>query len=113
VHHAYLARADLPGATSPVFQAVCSPFRNPLGKGIRRVDRLARARPVAEGVRVVARLLGAPKPAIDWHVTDGPWFESQIAHLELDGRSATLRLDKTEPDGTPGGLDEVLCAKLT
>ncbi|MCM3883231.1 alkaline phosphatase D family protein [Frankia sp. R82] len=113
VHHAYLARADLPGQRSQVFQAVCSPFRNPLGKGIRRVDRLARRRLVAGGIRAVAKLAGAPDPAIDWQVTDGPWFESQIAYLDVDGRVITVRLDKTEPDGTPGGLDEVLRARLT
>ncbi|CAO5236195.1 alkaline phosphatase D family protein [Frankia sp. AgKG'84/4] len=113
VHHAYLARADLPGARSAVYQAVCSPFRNPLGKGVRRVDRLARTGAVAGAVRALAKLAGAPDPAIDWQVTAGPWFESQIAYLDLAGRAVTLRLDKTEPDGTPGGLDEVLRVALS
>lgn len=35
-----------------------------------------------------------------------------LAVLELDGRAARFRLEKTEPDGTPGGLDPVLVADL-
>ncbi|CAJ63003.1 MULTISPECIES: alkaline phosphatase D family protein [Frankia] len=124
VHHAYLARADLSkvgpanprspgGAGVPVWQAVCSPFRNPLGPGIRRIDALSRRAPFAVASGAVARLAGVPRRALRWKVTDGPWFDSQLAVLELDGRAARLTVSKTEPDGTPGGLDPVLVADLT
>ncbi|EIV91151.1 alkaline phosphatase D family protein [Frankia sp. QA3] len=118
VHHAYLARADLSkvgpaGVHAPVWQAVCSPFRNPLSPAIRRVDALSRRAPFAAVSGAFARLAGAPRRAIRWTVTDGPWFDSQLAVLELDGRAARLTLSKTEPDGTPGGLDPVLVADLT
>src|SRR4029453_18390487 len=42
IHHAYLAKVDFPdadGVTSPVWQAVCSPFRNALSKRERRIAR--------------------------------------------------------------------------
>jgi hypothetical protein len=115
VHHAYLARAHPAGgaAASPVWQAVCSPFRNPLGPGIRRMDALSRLRVSAGVSRLLSRLLGAEKPEFGWTVTEGPWFDSQLATLLLDGRAATLLLEKTEPDGEPGGLDEVLRTPLT
>jgi hypothetical protein len=47
IHHAYLARAALPGAPgarSGVFQAVCSPFRNPLDHRERVVARIGCSR---------------------------------------------------------------------
>ncbi|KJE24295.1 PhoD-like phosphatase [Frankia torreyi] len=118
VHHAYLARADLSkvgpaGVDVPVWQAVCSPFRNPLGPGIRRIDALSRRTPFAVASGAVARLAGVPRRALRWTVTDGPWFDSQLAVLELEGRTARLTVSKTEPDGTPGGLDPVLVADLT
>ncbi|MBL7499506.1 alkaline phosphatase family protein [Frankia sp. CNm7] len=113
VHHAYLARVHADGDAAPIWQAVCSPFRNPLGPGIRRVDSISRRRfPAAVSGRL-ARLLGAKASPLDWTVTHGPWFDSQLATLRLDGRTATLLLEKTEPDGEPGGLDEVLRAPLT
>ncbi|WP_261575331.1 DUF7800 domain-containing protein [Frankia gtarii] len=118
VHHAYLARADLsrvgPGNPGvPVWQAVCSPFRNPLGPWVRRVDALSRRAPAAAVSGALARLAGVPRRAIRWRVTDGPWFDSQLAMLELAGRTARLTLSKTEPDGTPGGLTPVLVTDLT
>jgi hypothetical protein len=112
VHHAYLARAELPGAGCPVHQAVCSPFRNPLGPAIRHAGRLARTRLMVAAARSFALRVGARRPALEWQVTHGPWFDSQIAYLHIDGRANKLRLEKTEPDGTPGGLDEVLAVDL-
>ena len=47
VHHAYLAEVAYPpgtGMRSPVWQAVCSPFRNPLDDKERRVMRFAASR---------------------------------------------------------------------
>ncbi|WP_462187242.1 MULTISPECIES: DUF7800 domain-containing protein [unclassified Frankia] len=121
VHHAYLARADFPAqsdltaaatAPSPVWQAVCSPFRNPLGPAIRRVGAISRRAPLAAFSAAFARLAGVRGRSIRWTVTHGPWFDSQLAVLELDGRAARFRLEKTEPDGAPGGLDPVLVADL-
>ncbi|OAA18700.1 PhoD-like phosphatase [Frankia sp. EI5c] len=143
VHHAYLARADHPrqptddptdgrangradgpisgsaggsaggSAAAPVWQAVCSPFRNPLGPGIRRIDALARRRGPSAALGHLARLLGVRDLPVSWTVTHGPWFDSQLATLTLDGRQATMLLEKTEPDGEPGGLDEVMRVALS
>ncbi|WP_018505722.1 DUF7800 domain-containing protein [Parafrankia discariae] len=98
---------------SAVWQAVCSPFRNPLGPGIRRIDALSRRRPLATTAGRIARLLGTRGQPVRWKTTHGPWFDSQLATLVLDGRGATMLLEKTEPDGDPGGLDEVMRATLS
>lgn len=101
VHHAYLAEAGLPsgsGAKSPVYQAVCSPFRNPLNKKEQRVMRLGWSRLGKNTFRVLARLAGVKDPDIRWSLTHpAPWFNNQVATLEIAGRNARMRLEKTIP----------------
>jgi hypothetical protein len=113
VHHAYLAKAELPGAQCPVYQAVCSPLRNPLGPMIRWTDRIARLRPVVAVACWLALLAGARRPVLRWRVTHGPWFDSQIATIDIDGPVNRFQLEKTKPDGTPEGLHRVLSLDLT
>jgi PhoD-like phosphatase len=98
VHHAYLCDvAFRPGAgmQSAVYQAVCSPYRNPLDAKERQVIRAGFSRPFATAASVLARLAGAPDPGIRWRLLEGPYFDNQVATLRLDGRHAVARLDKT------------------
>jgi hypothetical protein len=100
VHHAYLAEVAFPAGgerRSPVYQAVCSPYRNPLDRKERNVVRLGFTAPFARLAAAMARLAGAPDPGIRWRALDGPCFDNQVAMLRLDGRAATMTLDKTEP----------------
>jgi hypothetical protein len=98
VHHAYLAEAAFPpdqGVRSAVYQAVCSPFRNALSKGERRVVRYA-SRPWTERLtRALARAARVPDPEISWRLAQSPTFDNQFATLELDGRRALLRIERT------------------
>jgi hypothetical protein len=100
VHHAYLCdvafRRDA-GVRSHVYQAVCSPFRNPLDASERRQARLAASRPAWALTRALARAAGAPDPEIRWRFLEGPYFDNQIASLTLRGRAAHLKLEKTQP----------------
>jgi hypothetical protein len=104
VHHAYLCEVAFrgPEKRSPVYQAVCSPYRNPLDERERRVVRAGFSRPFSVLAGGLARLAGAPDPDIRWQALEGPCFDNQVASLHLDGRAATIRLDKT----TPGDRDE-------
>ena len=98
VHHAYLSEVAFPRGTemrAPVYQAVCSPYRNPLGRGERNVVRAGFSRPFAAAASGLARLAHAPDPGIRWRLLEGPYFDNQVATLHLDGRQATARLDKT------------------
>lgn len=99
VHHAYLSRVSFPGGgdSAPVYQAVCSPYRNPLDAKERRVVRGGFSRPFAWAAAALARLAGAPAPGIRWRTLDGPYFDNQVALLRLNGRESTLALDKTVP----------------
>jgi hypothetical protein len=100
VHHAYLCEIGFPrGAVldSHVYQAVCSPFRNPLGKSERQKARVAWSRPVWALTRALSRATGAPDPEVQWRFLDGPYFDNQVASVTLDGRASSLKLEKTKP----------------
>jgi hypothetical protein len=109
VHHAYLAEVDLrTRADSKVWQAVCSPFRNPLDEREKRALRIAKSAPGRLAARGLARLAGVRRPSIDWRIDRrGPWFDNQIATITIDGRRAKLVLEKTVPDGDDLTLERV------
>jgi hypothetical protein len=100
VHHAYLAEVAFrrsAGVKSAVYQATCSPFRNPLDARERHSIR-ALVTPSAEAITgLLARAAGAPDPRIRWRICEGPYFDNQVGSLRIDGRDAELRLDKTKP----------------
>jgi hypothetical protein len=101
VHHAYLAEIGFPagsGVSSSVWQAVCSPFRNPLDANERRVILAAWTRTAGLVTRALARLAGVRDPDVGWRLAhDAPWYTNQVAALELDGRRATFVLEKAIP----------------
>lgn len=104
VHHAYLSEVAYPrsanGGSSeraPVYQAVCSPYRNPLDEKERRVVRWGFTRTFTAIAALLARAAGADDPGIRWRTLEGPCFDNQVATLEIEGRHALMRLDKTVP----------------
>ena len=117
VHHAYLFEVGYPRGTqmkSGVWQAVCSPYRNPLGKNERRSIRIGMSRGFARVARALAKLAGVRDPGIGWRIVgDGPWFDNQFATLVIDGRSIEMRLDKAVPvDEESARLERVLEHRL-
>jgi hypothetical protein len=114
VHHAYLCDVAFPGSAdrSPVYQAVCSPYRNPLDSRERAVVRAGFGRPLKALASGLAHLAGAPDPGIRWRLLEGPYFDNQVASLRLDGRSASIRLDKTAP-GEGRALQESFTRRLS
>jgi len=101
VHHAYLAEVAFRksvGAQSAVYQATCSPFRNGLDANERRMVKFASGR-IGQAVgSLLCRSAGVPPARIRWRIDDGPWFDNQVASLDLDGPVAHFRLEKTHPD---------------
>ena len=105
VHHAYLAEVAFrrsAGVESAVYQAVCSPMRNPLDVRERWAIRAAASPAGHAAGRLLARLAGVPEPGVRWRLVEGPLFNNQIATLKLRGRDASLRLDKTAPQDDRG-----------
>jgi hypothetical protein len=101
VHHAYLCEVAFADGRrrSPVYQAVCSPYRNPLDAKERRTIRAGFSRPFTRLAAALAKAAGAPEPGIRWRLLEGPCFDNQVALLRIEGREATMALDKTVPDG--------------
>jgi hypothetical protein len=103
VHHAYLAEIAFPkgsGVTSHVWQATCSPFRNPLSSKERRGVNFGFSRAGARMGRALARSAGVPPPPVRWRFTDGdPRFDNQVGTLELDSAHTLARLERAVPSG--------------
>jgi hypothetical protein len=106
VHHAYLAEVAFrrgTGMRSAVYQATCSPFRNPLDERERRSIRFACSRAGTLLGKLLARAAGVGDPPVRWRFThDEPFFDNQVCFLELDGRRARLWLQKTVPGENDG-----------
>jgi hypothetical protein len=110
VHHAYLAEVNFPndGVRSRVWQAVCSPFRNPLDAHERRAIRATLTWAAHGFARALARTAGVRRPPVGWRFAKGgPWFDNQVATITLEGRRARLGLEKTVPDGDDLALERV------
>jgi hypothetical protein len=105
VHHAYLAevafRRDV-GMKSAVYQAVCSPFRNPLDRDERIIVKVSDSKPGEVIAHALARSAGVPDPEVRWRLEQSPTFDNQFATLELDGRSALLRIERTVREDPSG-----------
>ena len=97
IHHAYLAGVEVPGAKSKVWQAVCSPFRNPLDKRERRMARIGASKPAERLARFIAHRAGVDDPAISWKLVQKPTFDNQFATIHLKGRSAKMKIEKIVP----------------
>jgi hypothetical protein len=116
VHHVYLAQADFPDTQvhSAVYQAVCSPFRNPLGARNRRVMRAGWSAAVGALAKAIARLAGVKPAEVRWGLChDKPWFDNQIATLRLTGSKAWLCFEKSVPgDAEEPRLQQVFAYRL-
>jgi hypothetical protein len=102
VHHAYLTEVGFHrdvGARVPVWQIVCSPFRNPLDERERRMIRFGMSRTAHAVSRALARTAGVDDPPVRWRVVEGPFFDNQVATLELHGRDGRITLERTPRTG--------------
>ena len=105
VHHGYLAKVTFRDKKleSPVYQAVCSPFRNYIPKTKWRLEGAGWTKPGKLVGRFLTRLAGIGEEEVSWRLTHRrkPWLDNQAATLELEGRRATLMFEKAVP-GDPG-----------
>jgi len=113
VHQGYLHQASFPadaGVRSAVYQAVCSPFRNPLPRHERApLQAMRRSKLFGRAVRRLAHAVGVSDPEATWSLAQEPTFDNQLATLSIDGRRASLRIERTHPgDGTDPTLETTL-----
>jgi hypothetical protein len=103
VHHSYVAEAwPRDGVVaSRLVQAVCSPIRNPLPPPMRRLTALAARRPMGLLTRALSRSAGVARPPVRWAITRGPWYDNNLAVLELAPEGMRMWWLAGELDGTP------------
>ena len=105
VHQAYLetvAFRPSAGVSSAVYQAVCSPFRNQLGRRERRALRIARrSRLMGLMVRTLAHAAGVRDPDVRWRVLQPPTWRNQLGWLTLHRRELRLTIESTREGPQP------------
>jgi len=115
VHHGYLAEATFnDGTHSSVYQAVCSPLRNALPGEKSRLQSSAWAKPAGLAARLLARLAGVGDEPLTWRLThDAPFFDNQVATLELEGPRATITFEGAVLNGKEPGLKKLYSRRLS
>ncbi len=93
VHNSYLAEVGDPerhGARSHILQAVCSPIRNPMPMGVRVMMSLFAQSLVRPMRFLTARSSRVSDPAYPWEVTEGPWFDNNVALCRVEEEGLRL-----------------------
>ncbi|MET8154989.1 alkaline phosphatase D family protein [Sphaerisporangium sp. NPDC005289] len=101
VHYSYLAAAGPASAdleSARIYQAVCSPIRNPLSRSLRLANVIGSFGVASLVGGILTRTVRLPRRALRWKITNGPWFPNALASLDLDGRSASVRWHTARPD---------------
>lgn len=86
VHHSYVTEAR-PRTGDPVrsrvVQAVCSPIRNPLSRNMRFATAALSYGIAGPLGHLVSRSAKVPDPPFRWRMLEGPWFDNNLATLEV------------------------------
>jgi hypothetical protein len=107
VHHSYVSEArptrretQAHGPIrSRIIQAVCSPIRNPLPRVMRfatAVSSYGVAGPIGH---VVAQSTKVPDAPVTWRLLEGPWFDNNLAQLEVTDEGLHLWWATGQIDG--------------
>jgi hypothetical protein len=100
VHNAYLAKIAFPredGVKIPVWQGVCSPFRNPLDSHEQRAVKMSSSRPFGAVMKRMAKRAGVKDPGVRWKLEYPPAFDNQISTLDWERAAAKITLERAEP----------------
>ena len=103
VHHSYVAEAwPRDGVVaSRILQAVCSPIRNPLPRVMERFTAVAARRTTGAVGRLLSLSGRVPLEPLRWAVTRGPWYDNNLAVLELDPEGMRMWWTAGAADGRP------------
>jgi phosphodiesterase/alkaline phosphatase D-like protein len=116
VHHSYVAEArpshgsNRRHVASQIVQAVCSPIRNPLPGVMKRITAAAARPSVAGFTRRLAASAKVEPPPLDWELASGPWYDNNLAILEL--RPAGLRMWWTGGEVVDGQHDRPVLRRV-
>ncbi|WP_457973534.1 alkaline phosphatase D family protein [Arthrobacter sp. D1-17] len=89
VHYSYVAEVDR-SSGSRILQAVCSPIRNPLPRLMRSFGAIMSYGLAVPVGALVARSARVPDPPFRWSRVRGPWFDNNLACLEVSDDGLSL-----------------------
>lgn len=117
VHHSYVSEArprDGSALQSRMIQAVCSPIRNPLSRKWRFATAALSYGVAGPIGHVVALSAKVPRSPLQWRLVKGPWFNNNIASLEVtdSGLSMWWASGEVEKPGESPTLVEVASVEL-
>ncbi|MDT0186122.1 alkaline phosphatase D family protein [Microbacterium sp. ARD31] len=93
VHHSYVSEAwptDGRAVQSTLLQAVCSPIRNPLSRNMRFATAVLSYGVAGPVGRLASRSARVPDGPLTWRYAEGPWFDNNLACLQVSGRSLRM-----------------------
>jgi hypothetical protein len=107
VHHSYVSEAfptrrAMRGKRqlqSRIVQAVCSPIRNPLARKWRFATAFLSYGVAGPIGHLVARSAKVPNAPLTWKLVKGPWFDNNLATLEVTERGLHMWWARGEVDG--------------
>ncbi len=115
VHCNYTAAAELTGVDHPattIHQLTMSPFRNVMPRVGKVANFVLNRKTFTSVVHRMARWADVPDVAMTWRIEHGPWFDNGVMIIELNGRSARLRLDHAHVVGGRQALATTLDLEL-
>ncbi|HEX5861460.1 MAG TPA: alkaline phosphatase D family protein [Nocardioides sp.] len=94
VHHSYVNEARPIDGKGPIhsriIQAVCSPIRNPMPRRLRFLVAVLAYGVAGPVGHIVARSAKVAEAPVQWRPLRGPWFDNNLATLEVQGRGLRL-----------------------
>jgi hypothetical protein len=93
VHHSYVSEAwpaDGRELGSTLLQAVCSPIRNPLSRNMRFATAVLSYGVAGPVGRLASRSTKVPDAPLTWRYAEGPWFDNNLACLQVKGRGLRM-----------------------
>ncbi|MEA3551408.1 alkaline phosphatase D family protein [Pseudarthrobacter sp. C1] len=98
VHFSYVSEVERPSG-SRIIQAVCSPIRNPLPRLMRSFGAVMSYGLAAPIGALAARSARVPDPPFRWSGIKGPWFDNNLACLEVVPEGLKLWWQRGVVDG--------------
>jgi hypothetical protein len=93
VHHSYVSEAwpvDGRRLSSTILQAVCSPIRNPLSRNMRFATAVLSYGVAGPVGRLASKSARVPDAPLTWRYAEGPWFDNNLACLQVAGRGLRM-----------------------
>jgi hypothetical protein len=83
VHHSYVSQVTGLAGPGAILQAVCSPIRNPLPRPVRFATAALSYGVAGPLGAMAARSADVPDAPFRWKRVKGPWFENNLATVEV------------------------------